>query len=228
MAVPATLSDDALRLYAQLEPLAFDDENRLYALAHLCQAFIGSLQEVDDYARNYTATRIVQAGAISVQVETEKPGWSRLFDLTRIPDNAVPWLAQFVGVWIPRYAGEDDAAFAARLKPLIIERTGWKRGTPAAIKALAASYLTGTKTVFLVERQGSAYTFAVTTWASETPNPAALLSALVRFQKPGGLLMNVSQIVGGDFNTLLATHTNFTDVNTPVTTFDAVRTNPSL
>lgn len=228
MPIPTTLSDIALRLYDQLSPLAFDDPNRSYALAHLCEAFIGSLDAVEFYARNYdaTVTKEVVPGKF-IEVEVEKIGWSKLFDLDLIPDNAVPWLAQFVGVSDPRYAGEDDAAYAARLKPLIVNPIGFYRGTPGSIRSRVRDTLTGTKTVYLVERQGSAYTMAVSTWASETPNPT-VTAAAARSQKPAGIVMNVSTLTGGDFQTLRDTHVDFNDINTPVTTFLAIRTNPSL
>jgi len=90
-------------------------------------------------------------------------GWSIAVDVDRCPDDALNWLAQFVGVTIPDGLTEDDR----RLR--IKSTDGWKRGTPAALIAAPIPYLTGNKTVVLKERDGSAYRFTVITYRDETP-----------------------------------------------------------
>ena len=112
-----------------------------------------------------------------------KPGYSLLVDADRVPDEAIPWLAQFVGV--PIVTGMDPSDQRASLKGL----GSWKRGTVTALEAAAAPYLTGAKTLIVKERDSSAYHFEVITLDSETPDSAVVLAALLT-QKPAGLVMN--------------------------------------
>lgn len=96
-------------------------------------------------------------------------GWSSLLDLNRVPNKALPWLGQFIGVQLP--AGLTPADQRVRIQ----NTDGWKRGTPAAIAAAPLPYLGGTKTVILRERDPAAapndpaYGLTVITKRNETP-----------------------------------------------------------
>src|SRR6516162_6285412 len=112
-----------------------------------------------------------------------KPGYSILVDATRVPDVAIPWLAQFVG---------SDVTINSPPSQQRTQLTGlgtWKRGTVAALQAAPVPYLTGSQTVIVKERDTGPYHFEVMTYADETPNQAAALAALLT-QKPAGLVMN--------------------------------------
>jgi hypothetical protein len=114
-------------------------------------------------------------------------GWERELDpdLTRAP----AWAGQFVGVRIP------DGTPLARARELIRERRAFRRGTPDALREAARTFLTGTRRVDLVERDGSAYRLRVITYARETPDPGAVLLAL-QAAKPAGLLL-VHEVLSG-------------------------------
>jgi hypothetical protein len=90
-------------------------------------------------------------------------GWTLLMDVTRVPSKAIDWLGQFVGV--KPVEGLTDTQKIQR----IIAREGFSRGTPAGMKAAAAIFLTGTKSVILYERDTSPYHMSVQTYRSETP-----------------------------------------------------------
>lgn len=159
--------------------------------------------------------------------DDETPGFAVLFDPDACPAAWLPWVAQFVGVaMLPNMT---EAQMRVRLK----ETGGWQRGTPDAIMGAARQYLVGpdgtgsSATVFLNERAGSAYRFAVATLISETPDPDAVLRALLE-QKPAGLVLDYAPVAGGDFLTLRTTHTDFADVAATFADFTALRENPAF
>src|SRR5688572_15738151 len=122
------VSQAAEDLYAILSPLAYADESNDWALLNFCEAFIGLLQQVLDY--------------------TADPPWSSIVDIDRADLKALPWLAQMVGVQAPPRdsATESDEAYTERMREYIRSTPGFYRGSPDAIRAAAALYLTGTKT----------------------------------------------------------------------------------
>lgn len=109
------------------------------------------------------------------------PGWSRLLDLDAAPSEALPWLAQFVGV--TPLQGLSDEAQRIRVR----EAAGWRRGSPSAIKAAAKQFLTGTRLVEVYERDGSPWRFRVRTYLAETPDARAVFDA-IQALKPAGLV----------------------------------------
>jgi len=110
------------------------------------------------------------------------PGYSLLVDATRVPDVAIPWLGQFVGIRVT------TGLTAAQQKEQLVGLGNWKRGTVAALKAAPQPLLTGTQTVIVKERDTSPYHLLVYTLAAETPDQNAVLAALLS-QKPAGLVM---------------------------------------
>lgn len=206
-----SVSDVANRLYMQLEPLAYADEENDLALLYLCEALIGQLQEVEDLSRNYDDDD-----------GNEKVGWAKLFDLDLIPDKAVPWLAQFVGVTVPKQIAESDSAYAARLKPMILERTGTQRGTVASIYAAAQYYLTGSKSVVVRERTPTPWSIQIRTLVSETPNPDAVENNIKNTAKPGGILLDYDTLTGQDWANVDSAYTDWNDVKASYNNWDEV------
>jgi hypothetical protein len=187
-------------MYDQLAPLAHDDASNNYALAWYIAALSEAWQDVDDVARD------TDAG----------PGWSSLLDLNRCPVEALPWLAQFVGVKL--VTGSTDAAMRAR----IASTDGWKRGTPAALIGAVTPLLTGTKTVIFRERNGGdPYALLVHTKTSETPDSAAVLAALMK-QKPAGIILTYTVISGNDYQTLLTDTPLYSNVFSTYATYTGV------
>jgi hypothetical protein len=166
------------RLRGRTEPLAPNDDQ--YGWAHwiLCESI----------------------GAIFLELQQafdpeDMPPVASLLDVDTCPDWALPWLAQFVGVQIPVGVAPDDA------RELIRAVSGFSRGTPAALQAAAALFLTGNQSVFFREREGSAYHLEIVTRESETPDPDAVLRALLS-QKPGGLTLDYHTVRGWDYEEL--------------------------
>lgn len=182
-----TLTTIGQRLYDDVEPLASQDAANGYALALFAAGLAKMLDGVADLTRD-TDTMV---------------GWGSVMNADAAPVEWLPWLAQFLGVTLPGTLTEQQR------RDRIKGTDGFKRGTPAAMKVAAQALLTGTRTVFFNERSGNAYRLTVSTWASETPDSAKVLAALVA-QKPAGIVLTYSTIVGGDWATLVGTHATWT------------------
>lgn len=182
-----TLKSFAQRLYDSVQPVADEDVNHGWALLLYCSALGSMFQIMEDYGRD--------------QVVGSKlaPGWSQILDPSRAPTAALPWLGQFVGVHVT--AGLSDEAMRLQVTGV----GGWQRGTPAAMIAAAQATLTGTKSVTVIERNGSPYNITVITKTSETPNPAATRAALIS-QKVAGLTLDYVNIDGQIYYDLLNTN----------------------
>jgi hypothetical protein len=168
------------RLRERTDQVQPDDPQYGYAHAHLTEAMgrpLRRLQQVYD-----------PPGDIAPLAP--------LFDPELCPDWALPWLAQTVGVTLP--PGTPDAA----ARTIITSVGGQARGTPAALRAAAGIFLTGTKTVFFRERDPDSpdppYYLEVVTLTQETPDPALVLRALLA-QKPGGIVLTYLQIESWDY-----------------------------
>lgn len=119
--IPAELTPDtyAERLYDMLAPLAARDSEVEWALLTLCNSIGIPFQLVEDLVRD----------------TPDGVGWSTLLDLERCPDEALPWLAQFVGVRVlPNSTPEDQRA-------RIASTDGFKRGTRDALIGAARATL---------------------------------------------------------------------------------------
>lgn len=190
------------RLRQRTSPLAPSDE--LYGWAHaiLCGALGKALEQV---------------GEVFDPPDPVPPG-APLLDVELCPDWALPWLAQIVGVTIP------SGATPAQARALISDVAGWQRGTPAALEAAAAQYLTGTKTVYFRERDaGDPYALEVVTITAETPDPAAVQAALMR-QKPGGIVLTSRQTETWDWQQVVQDVATWTALKTTYATWQGVIT----
>lgn len=197
-----TLDSFAADLYEKLYPLAYDDAAQGYALAHLCAAIGTMFQTVEDYARDSFAG---------------DPGWSILMDVDRAPPEALGWLGQLAGVRLR--SGLDDASKRAAIQAL----GGMNRGTVESIIGAAQQYLTGTKHVYVDERSGgNAYQLSMATRTSETPDSAAVLSAILE-QKPGGIVLTYATVPGQTYGELKATRTDYLAVKTAYATYNDVK-----
>lgn len=168
------------RLRERTQPLAPDDAANGFAHAYLCEAFSRMFREVQEV----------------FDPDDPLPPFAPLLDPQLCPEWALPWLAQWVGTKLP------DGVSPADARVIIADVAGFRRGTPAALRAAAQFYLTGTKTVYFRERDQDGadppYTLQIVTLISETPNPDAVLAALTA-QKPGGIILNYGQVETWDY-----------------------------
>jgi hypothetical protein len=194
------------RLYAALEPYARDDANNNYALL----TFLGGL------AQMYEPIRVLADDGDNGEV-----GWSVILDLLRCPTSGLPWLGQLVGAIV------DPTLSDADQRAQIQHVSGWARGSLAAIKAAPAPYLTGTKTVIIRERDSGvaptdpAYGLTILTYTAETPDPTAVLNAILA-QKPAGIILNYSTIAGTTYETIYVGNAAYSDIYGTYTTYQGV------
>lgn len=155
-------------LFDLLQPMFYDDVDQHSALAIYLSGLGLNFEIIEEYARD---------------TDDGKIGYSILVDATRVPDEAITWLGQFVGVQITQ------GLPPAQQKQQLVGLGTWKRGTVAALQAAPLPFLTGSQTVIVKERDTSPYHFEVITYASETTDQSKVLAALLT-QKPAGLIMN--------------------------------------
>jgi hypothetical protein len=188
-------------MYAVLEPYTYADAQNDYSLQEFLRAIGEMYEEIIDLAYD---------------TDAGDDGWTLLLDVTRVPSKAIDWLSQFVGV--TQIAGLTDQQKIDR----IIAREGFKRGTPAGMRAAASIFLTGTQTVNLYERDTSPYHLAVNTYTSETPNSAAVLAALTS-QKPAGIVMVYTVTNGQTYQQLRTNHSPYSAMKAFYSNYDKVR-----
>ena len=155
-------------LFDLLQPMFYDDANQGYALGIYLSGLGLNFEIVEEYARD---------------TDDGKIGYSLLVDANRVPDEAITWLGQFVGIQITQ------GLPPSQQKQQLVGLGTWKRGTVAALKAAPLPFLTGSQTVIVKERDTSPYHLLVETLASETTDSAKVLAALLT-QKPAGLVLN--------------------------------------
>lgn len=183
------VSPYAQKLYADLEPYAYADEENGWALLALCQALGVPWQALDDIARD----------------SPSGTGYSQIFDIDVCPTVFLPWLGQWVGVSV------DTSLTDLQQRATVSDEGGQKRGTPGAIKAAIAKYLTGNQTVLLLET--SAYHYTIVTFTSETPDPA-FIGDLVQSPavKPTGYIATYLTLPGQTWSQLIASYATWADV----------------
>jgi hypothetical protein len=183
------------RLRERTEQLAPNDAEHGFAHFHLSTALALALQRVAEI----------------YDPDEGLPG-APLLDVDTCPDWALPWLAQAVGVILPPGTAPDAA------RALIKGVSGWQRGTPAALMAAVRMHLAGdldTGTVFFRERDPDSddppYTLEIVTLDRETPDPDAVLAALMA-QKPGGIVLKYRTVPGYDWQQVGVEHATWADV----------------
>lgn len=205
---PPDLAPDtfAARLYAMLAPLARRDDEFGWSLLVLCNAIGVDFQLVEDWVRD----------------TPDGPGWSLLLDADRCPPEALPWLAQFVGVRLLPGASDDDS------RERITSTDGFSRGTPAAIRGAAIATLTGNRSVFIVERDHDsadtpdyAYYLSVATYRGQTPDPVATEKAIVA-QKPGAIVLTYTCVDGQTYTQVKTRFATYAALLAAYPTYQAV------
>jgi len=181
-------------VYANLEPWKSADASG--DLLKFVSALAGRLEEVYDLARD----------------RDDVQGWSPLFDADNASMSVLRYMAQFVGVRL--IAGLTDEQQRLRVK----ETSGFARGTVAAIAGAARQTLTGQRRVLIYERDTSAYHFTVRTYEIETPDPA-LTEAVLRAEKPAGLVMTYETAAGASYTDLDTAYGTFDDEKAAFGTF---------
>lgn len=205
MTMPS-LGNFAEELYAALEPLAYDDENQGYALAHFCESVGVMLEDVYNY----------------ITETDEFEGWATVMDADEAPADVLPWLGQFGGVRLVSDLTEQQQRDTLKDAP------GFKRGSLSAIENAAKAFLTGNKTVYIQERYNpgdpnvdSAYHLTVTVIDSEAADPARVEASVVK-QKPAGIILHFQTTTGQDWQNIDSTMADWDQVDTDFASWQEV------
>lgn len=131
-----------------------------------------------------TFALLTPAGRLSLVAHGDLAGtvgpWQGLTDPAVCDLWALPYAAQWTGGVLPdRKAGETDADYGARARAEAIRPRGMRRGSPESLAVVAREYLTGSRTVRVVQRPGGEpWTVNVHVKAGEAPDHAALEAAV--------------------------------------------------
>jgi hypothetical protein len=190
VSAPAT-SRTGADLYEALGAFGAGDEERGWPLLVFCGIF---------------GQAFFEQIATYVQDTDEGPGWSIAFDVERCPAEALPYLAQYVGVGLNSSMSEDAQRDAIR------NHKNFGRGRPAAIVAAAAATLRRGREVILTERDGgSAWRIRVRTLLHETPDPDVTEAAILA-QIPMGDVLIYEVVDGQSWQDVLDSGDGWDDV----------------
>jgi hypothetical protein len=152
-------------------------------------AIEGESTDLEAYCQSF-AEMFAEVELVAREDEDGKLPWSHLLDPELANLNELLWLAQMAGVRIPIGLGLEDARSFVELAE------SRRRGTLAYMIELAQRLLTGTKTVFYIERYNdSAYQLRMATRTSETPDEDAVRAALLS-AKPAGIVLTYDAVAG--------------------------------
>lgn len=214
MALPTPNTPFQLDVYNALGPLADQDEKLGFPLFDYTGAIASMFDLIELFARD------APDGA---------PGYAILMNPDRIPDDqlptVLPWLGQFVGVDV------DKSLSLADQRNEVKNSGGFKRGTVGSMIAAAQKTLTGTKTVFVKERDstvssvaGGAYGLTMLTLTSETPSSSNTLAA-IKSQKPGGIILAYNTVTGMTWQLVNTNYASWNAVKAAFATWNGVRNN---
>jgi hypothetical protein len=177
-------------LYERLYPHTLEDEENGWQLLKFCEALAGGLFE---HVRSY------------VMDNDDFQGWEMVFNVDACPAEALPYLAQFVGV---RF---EDGLTAQQQREKIKDRPAFRRGTPASMEAAARLHLTGGQFVFMEERfEGKAYRLLIRTFISETPDEERTRADILT-QKPAGIVLDYEAVGMKVYAELLSEYPTYAD-----------------
>ena len=202
MTQPAVHTETQAQYDALGAGLRYGDEAAGWPLLHLIDAWAHLLADVSDLVRD----------------SDDGAGWTLLFDPDRCPYGWLPILAAFAGVTLE--PGLPDADARARIKSAPARR----RGTVGALMQAVTESLTGSRTVTLVERDGSPYVVTVQTYLAETPD-AALTERKAELQTPAWLLLDFGAVPGPTW--ALVADTEWVDVDPALTWADVAALAPA-
>ncbi len=153
------------------------------------------------------------------------PAWGRLLNVELCPGKYLPFLAQWVGVEVPKGASEEEA------RSLIREQPARLRGTLGSIETAIRRSLTGEKAFKVVERRNAAneedaYHFLIIIYSEAELPSQVVLEANVNAVKPAGVFYTI--IVGDlTYAVLEAAHTTYAELEAAHTTYADMEAHPT-
>lgn len=128
-----------------------------------------------------------------VRPRPDQAGWALLFDVDECPADALPFLAQFVGVQITSEMSEEQ------IRNEIREPTGWKRGQPESLRVATRRTLKPVAEeellVIIHPRTPEVGRHYIRTLLSQTPEPERT-RAVIRAMLPAWEVLDYEAITG--------------------------------
>lgn len=215
------LTDSGQRLYDAIAPLmnasapGMSDADNGYVGAILC----GALATIGLDAAAYLA----RDGIHTDSQGRVLPPFAVLFDVDNVDAKWLPWVAQFVGDSAAVQATPD----VATQRTLVKNPIQLNRGRPDAIAAKAQLYLTGTRSIFFNLRTGgNPWTLTVATYDTETPDPEATRLAILSVM-PAWLVATIEVVPFGSYQTLAASHSEYTQMEAAHLTYSDIPAHPA-
>jgi hypothetical protein len=205
------------RLYDALGPLRFKDAELDYPLGHYCNAIGVMLSPLNDLVRE------------EHHEDGDHPGWAHALDVDAAPIFVLPWLAQFVGVILEPFLNdgtEDIEVWADRQRQRIKTHEAYDRGTVGHLVRGAQEWLTGTKTVYLYERDTNAWHMTIVTLIKETPDATAMLENLRREHKAAGLILDHAMVEGWTYAMIDSEYSTYTAIDADFATYTRLQEGP--
>jgi hypothetical protein len=171
----------------------------------------------DDIGTDWTLLRYVAAASVALDQAgdfltitdpaTSVTGTCEIVNAAAAPRRYLPWLGWLVG--IDTSALPDPDVRAAILNSTETQR----RGSMNALETAIARTLTGSKNIRIYWNLTSTdpYLLSVVTLTSETPDPAASLSAAWT-EKPAGIDLELNTVIGSIWTEVVAEYATWNDV----------------
>jgi hypothetical protein len=177
--------------------------------------------DLEDYLRSIGT--MFQEVELLTGMGDEDFAYMELLDPDSTPEQALAWLAQWVGERLPK------GISVPLQREWINDRPNSIRGTPESIFKAAQRTLTGTRLVSLRPRtkiDGTTHVDYITvhTLISQTPNPAAVYADLRKNLVPADIVLHYSAIVGETWADVHAANATWTLVRSNLHTWDQVYT----
>lgn len=202
------VSDAAERVYESdpLRPYRHGDgDSNGWALLHLCEAAVRTVWKAEEALRH----------------DDQGSGWRRMLDPDRCPAWGLDWLRQHVGVdrFPPDFTEQQK-------RDQLRDTPRFRRGSRQMIREAAGLHLTGTKTVFVLERHGGSRRYHTATFTAESPDPQRVLDELA-IQKPATFLWEHDFLGEGSWDDVESTHADWDEVETDFADWHHVMTEPT-
>lgn len=188
-------------LYASMGFHIEDDEANGFALRLFCEGLCAPLQPVYSLARE----------------RDEQKGWAIIFDPANAPAEALPYLAQYVGVEITPEMDE------AQIRAEIEQPTGWRRGQAeplrTAVRRTLTPVLPGEETRIIIRpRTPEPGHHQIRTWLSQTPDEDRT-AAVIRAALPAWESVEYLAVTGMTYADVKAEEETYADVKADFATY---------
>jgi len=148
--------------------------------------------------------------------------WDNILSAEETPTEAIRYAAQFSGLQVETQWTEETQ------RTMLAAPPGFARGTVAAMVSAIQMTLTGSKTVYLVERpDGEAYQLIIRTLEGETPSPE-MTEAAIRAVKPAGIMLDYDVLTGQTYNLIDVSYTTYQEVDDAYDSYDEMRSDIEL